>query len=235
LGCHEISNETLLSNSATTGFPYPLPWSKLLENIYCVFNAVSIVLFDPFIKSLASARKRHGIHSQLAAFEPYIKDVTYISPSLPDIDMPMEIPSNVHLVGPILLPIQPLSRGDSDLIKWLQKGPTVLVNLGSFQEGTIDQAREMASGLHILFNSHPAVQVLWKFRAVEGSNADKEIEAILRHEIKSGRIRVQSWLHSEPLSLLQSGFIVAAVHHGGANSWFEATWYSTPFPLNLTV
>jgi hypothetical protein len=213
-----------------TGLPYPLPWSKVLENVYCIFNAISIVLFNPSIKSIATARKRHGIPGQLAAFEPYVKDIPYICPSLPEIDLPMEIPSNAHLVGPILLPTKPLSQSDPDLVKWLQKRPTVLVNLGSVQEGTLDQARGMALGLRLLFNSNPEVQVLWKFRPAKGSNSDKEIEAILGHEIKNSRIRVQSWLHSEPLSILQSGFVAAAVHHGGANSWFEVTWY---LPLSL--
>jgi hypothetical protein len=212
-----------------TGLPYPLPWSKVLENIYCVFNAISTIMFDPVLKNLVAARKRHGIHGQLAAFEPYVRGIPYISPSLPEIDLPMEIPSNAHLVGPILLPTQPLSQIDPDLVKWLEKGPTVLLNLGSIQEGTTDQARGMALGLRILLDSRRDVQVLWKFRPAQVSNAEKEIEAILGHEIKNSRIRVQSWLHSEPLSILRSGFIVAAVHHGGANSWFEAAWYLTPF------
>jgi hypothetical protein len=193
------------------------------------------MLFDPGLKSLAAARKRHGIPGQLAAFEPYVKEVPYICPSLPEIDLPMSIPSNAHLVGPILLPTQPLSQSDPDLIKWLQKGPTVLLNLGSFQEGTIDQARGMALGLRVLFDSNHEVQVLWKFRPAKGSNADQEIEAILGREIRSNRIKVQSWLNCEPLSILQSGFIVAAVHHGGANSWFEATWYLTLFSSNQLV
>lgn len=225
----EISNEMAPSNSMATGFPYPLPWSKLAENIYSICNAISVVLFDSSIKSLAAARKRHGVHGQLAVFEPYNKDVPYICPSLPEIDLPMRIPSNAHLVGPILVPTQPLAQGDPDLVKWLQKGPTVLLNLGSLHEGTIDQARGMALGLRVLFNSDPKVQVLWKFKPAKGSDAEKEVEAILGNEIKTDRLKVSSWLQSEPLSILQSGLIVAAVHHGGANSWFEATWYVNLF------
>jgi hypothetical protein len=195
------------------------------------------MLFDRSIRSLNAARKAHGIHGQLAAFEPYVKSIQYICPSLPEIDLPMEIPSNAHFVGPILLPVQPLSHSDPDLVKWLQRKPTVLLNLGSFQEGNIDQARGLALGLRVLLNSNPEVQVLWKFRPAEGSDADKEIESILGDEIEAGRIRVSSWLDSEPLSILQSGFVVATVHHGGANSWFEATWYLRPsflIPLIIT-
>lgn len=171
-----------------------------------------------------TTRSAHGINSQLAAFEPYVKDVLHICPSLPQIDLPVKIPANAHFVGPIVSPEQPLSQGNPDLLVWLQKGPTVLVNLGTHQEGYADQARGQAMGLRILLNARPDVQVLWKFRAAKDSNASEEIESLLGVEIEQGKVKIVNWLESEPLDILQSGCINVAVHHGGANSWFEATW-----------
>ncbi|KAL2064290.1 hypothetical protein VTL71DRAFT_4784 [Oculimacula yallundae] len=220
--------QVMLCSNFATGFPYPLPWLNLLENIYCIFNAISMSLSHPHIKVLNATRRAHGIHGLLAAFEPYVKDVLHICPTLPEIDLPVKFPVNVHNVGPIVLPEQQLSESNPELLIWLQKGPTVLLNLGTHQEGNADQARGQAMGLRILLNARPDVQVLWKFRAAPKSDASEEIEALLGAEIRQGNVRVVNWLDSEPLSILQSGCIKVAVHHGGANSWFEATWAGVP-------
>ncbi|KAH7313135.1 hypothetical protein BKA65DRAFT_542660 [Rhexocercosporidium sp. MPI-PUGE-AT-0058] len=110
-----------------TGFPYPLPWSKLLENIYCVCNGILMLLFQPDIKALMAARSAHGINTRLPVFELYVKNVLHICPSLPEIDLPVKIPANAHFVGPIVLPAPSLSQSNPKLLLWLQKGPTVLV------------------------------------------------------------------------------------------------------------
>ncbi|KAF2669952.1 UDP-Glycosyltransferase/glycogen phosphorylase [Microthyrium microscopicum] len=178
----------------------------------------------PNIKALMTARSAHGINSQLPTFEAYVRDVLHICPSLPEIDLPVNIPTNAHFVGPIILPEHPLSQSNPKLLAWLQRGPTVLVNLGTHQEGNADQARGQAMGLRILLNARPDVQILWKFRAAKNSRASEEIEAFLGAEIGEDKVRVVNWLESDPLAILQSGCIDIAVHHGGANSWFEATW-----------
>jgi hypothetical protein len=192
-----------------------------------------MLMFQPHIKALMAARSAHGINSQLATFEPYVQNILHICPSLPEIDLPVNIPSNAKFVGPIVLPQQPLSESNPELLAWLQRAPTVLMNLGTHQEGNADQARGQATGLRILLNERPDIQILWKFRAAKNSNASEEIEAILEVEMKEGKVKVMNWLESDPLALLQSGCINVAVHHGGANSFFETTWYV--FLLSLLV
>lgn len=46
--------------------------------------------------------------------------------------------------------------------------------------------------------------------------------APLKPYIEAGRVRVFSWLTIEPPSLLETGDIVASVHHGGSNCYHEA-------------
>lgn len=39
--------------------------------------------------------------------------------------------------------------------------------------------------------------------------------------IDNGRLRLASWLHVDPTSILESGHVIASVHHGGANCYHE--------------
>jgi hypothetical protein len=52
--------------------------------------------------------------------------------------------------------------------------------------------------------------------------SNEKAEGILEKGIKEGRVRIETWLKAEPNALLGSGNVVASVHHGGANSYFEA-------------
>jgi hydrogenase maturation factor len=50
------------------------------------------------------------------------------------------------------------------------------------------------------------------------------VERVLGEEVKAGVVRVVDWLEAEPMAVLESGVVVCAVHHGGANSFLEAVW-----------
>ena len=78
--------------------------------------------------------------------------IPHFSPSLPELDLPFPygIPENVHHYGPILLPSIPVSESDPELLKWLKKGPTVLVSLGTIYEAVSKQASEIAGGVRLL-------------------------------------------------------------------------------------
>jgi hypothetical protein len=43
----------------------------------------------------------------------------------------------------------------------------------------------------------------------------------LGDDIASGRVRIVDWFEAEPMAVLESGTVVCAVHHGGANSFLE--------------
>ena len=74
--------------------------------------------------------------------------------------------------------------------------------------------------LRAILDRRPDLQVLWKLKL------DKEIwdivTEILQKEITSAQARVEKWVDADPVAILQTGNVVCVVHHGGANSFFEA-------------
>jgi hypothetical protein len=68
--------------------------------------------------------------------------------------------------------------------------------------------------------SNTSVQILWKFAKV-GEYSDEVLEP-LQQFVAGGRLRIDKWLTVDPTSLLETGDIVASVHHGGSNCYHEA-------------
>jgi hypothetical protein len=68
--------------------------------------------------------------------------------------------------------------------------------------------------------SKTSLQVLWKFNKI--GNYSDEALAPLQPYLKNDRLRMPSWLTADPTSLLETGDIVASVHHGGSNCYHEA-------------
>ena len=152
-----------------------------------------------------------------------MENTLYITPALPEIDFPLIMPKNVTACGPILLPEIPVSESDPELTAWLKKGNTVLVNLGSLAASDASSTRELAKGLRVVLDRRQDLQVLWKLSSERYS--DDSLTQILSKEIAEGRVRIVNWLVADPLAILQSGHVVCSVHHGGANSYYEATAY----------
>jgi hypothetical protein len=124
-----------------------------------------------------------------------------------------------------MLATTPVARNDPALLEWLQKAPTVLVSMGTNHEARADIVHELALGIRILLDTRPETQVLWKLSADKNSRDedDRMVSTMLGEEIKNGIVRIESWLKADPVAILETGNIVCFVHHGGANSWFEAT------------
>ena len=178
------------------------------------------------MKQMESLRKSLGLRS-LFDFKPEL-GVTYISPALTEIDFPfVKIPEAILLCGPIVMPFDPLEKSDPALMKWLDNGPTVMINLGSHMVSDEKLAREMSCAFRMLLDYHDKrgsskIQVLWKAKT-EG-DIHKVIDEIIGKEMKEGRIKVVAWLDAEPVSILQHPNVVCTVHHGGANSFYEGIW-----------
>jgi hypothetical protein len=139
----------------------------------------------------------------------------------------MEVPPNITLCGPITLKAVPLSRGDPELLAWLEKGPTIMVQLGTHQQTSAKMAIEIAGGLRVILDQRPDIQVLWKLK--DAKRFTDTLDEILGREVKLGRVKIEAWINADPISILETGNIVCAVHHGGANSFFEAAWYVLEF------
>lgn len=54
-------------------------------------------------------------------------------------------------------------------------------------------------------------------------------QQVLRSFITAGSGKVVSWIQADIMSILETGRIATYVHHGGANSYFEACEYASIF------
>lgn len=189
---------------------------------------------------MLSIRKAHGLAELPSSFQIWQPENHYLVPSSPESEYPCRVLSNVTPCGPILLPTASVGEVDPELDSWLQRGPTILINLGSMLRMDEEMTKKFATGLKTVLEQKPEVQVLWKIRKSGGlpilSRGKKKVDCqqtnektdpldILPDEVSSGRVKVLNWILVEPLALLQSGRIVCSVHHGGSNSFHEALRY----------
>ncbi|GAP91408.1 putative 2-hydroxyacylsphingosine 1-beta-galactosyltransferase [Rosellinia necatrix] len=218
-----------------TGIPFPVPWSRLLENVYAnaryFYAMLRMAHFAPTRRHLAA--RGVAAAGPVNWFSLRGRDVPWFTQALPGASVPLAVvPRNVTLTGPILLSPAPAAEQAPALAAWLARGPTLLVNLGSLFVWTDAHAAAMARALADTLRARPDLQVLWKFVPAPPSSAgdDDEPEALraLRPFIEAGRLRVESWLDAQPVSLLQTGNIVASVHHGGAGCYSEALGTGVP-------
>ena len=161
-------------------------------------------------------------------FEPYDKNIQYIYPAAPELDFPLRCPSNVTLCGPILLPVQPVTKADSNLYAWLKQAPTVLIHFGSHFVADQHFAREMAGAIRVFLDKCPGGQLLWKL--IKHGKYDNSFTQILEQDLKTDRVRITGWLEADPLAILQTSYVSCVVHHGGATSYYEAISYATISP-----
>ncbi|KAM3076100.1 hypothetical protein ACMFMG_006382 [Clarireedia jacksonii] len=209
-----------------SGFPYPLPWYLIPINILLFIRMIFVIAFSPKLKGLEAARKAANLPGMYPIFVPYSKDVQYILPTAMEIDFKFPyIPPNITTCGPILLPSYPLEKIEPDLFSWLKRKPTVLVNLGSHYNGSKDFNRGLAKAIRLLVNEVPNIQVLWKLKPSR-EGVDPHLGAILNPV--DSHVKIVDWLKAEPTSLLCSGHIIASLHHGGANAYFESIYAGVP-------
>jgi len=219
--------------SDISGFPFPVPWYLIPVNIYLFIRLILATIFSPRIKMITMYRSEAGLSWLFPFLEPYTRDNHYLIPSAIECDFPCpNIPPNVTACGPILLPYPPLSTVDPALTNWLQARSTVLICQGSHYVAVLEYATQQAIAIRILLESNPEVQVLWKLNMKsKGDQVTNEEELqdavakLLSLEIADGRVKIERWLKVEPAALVESGYIVCSVHHGGANSYFEALQY----------
>lgn len=210
-----------------TGWPYPVPWYLILANIYLTIRVVLSRLFSPLLKELIAYRNACGVPGRTPSiFQGFGPDVHVLLPSTPETDFPFVIPSNFTACGPMVLPVLPVSQTHPELDSWLRSGPTVLVNLGShilFDEAF---AEEFATGLRILLDRRPDVQVLWKLKTQgqirERLQTKNGAFEVIAKELTNGRVRIEDWLPTDPIAILETGHIICMIHHGGSNSYHEA-------------
>ncbi|KAF4982993.1 hypothetical protein FZEAL_1494 [Fusarium zealandicum] len=205
-----------------SGFPFPVPWRKIPENIYLNMRFIYSVVMMPDLAAKRKDLREHGLKDPINFFAMYRADVPWVSVSAEGATIQADfIPSNVTTTNPIVLSVAPAAEQDFEMVEWLKKAPTALVNLGSSVIWSETQATTMAQAIaHVLDTT--GVQFLWKFNKL-GDYSDDFLLPLQPH-IDSGRLKMQNWLTVDPTSLLETGHVVASVHHGGANCYNEAIY-----------
>ncbi|KAL5051589.1 hypothetical protein BDW71DRAFT_202752 [Aspergillus fruticulosus] len=215
-----------------SGYAFPLPWKHILPNAFLAICAGLTFANSRVFKDIDERRHAEGISGPYPVMASSVKKPTpVLMASRPEIDFPCFVPDCITSCGPILRPCAPIDEECPDLAKWLSRRPTVLVNLGSNVCFNRDQTRKFADGLRMLLNARPDVQVLWKLkpdRKVEAADWIPEAVKVIFDEVFAGRVRIEEWLHVEPICILQSGQICCMVHHGGANSYNETILAGVP-------
>jgi hypothetical protein len=224
----------------SSAFPYPVPWHLVPANVYLKTIMIWMLVTSPTVKTFLKYRKSQNLPGLPPAYDIWQKNNHYLVPAIPETDFPCYIPPNVTGCGPILSPVPPVSKDDPGLQSWLGRNPTVLVNLGTHIRMNDSMAREFASGLKIVLDRKPDLQILWKLKTsgglamrsnpksgsgFQGAGIEKESLDAISEAISSDRVRIMEWMSVSPLAVLQTGRTVCSVHHGGSNSFHEALRY----------
>ena len=141
-----------------------------------------------------------------------------ISPDIIDLDFPFTKPSNLRLYGPIVLDGAPLQDLDPQLSKWLDAAPAVLMSMGTHFTYTETQVRAVLRGF--LTALDPKTRVLWKLPRL--SSFKDIIDELLPGTEDKERFMIVDWIPVDPFSVMTHKNVVTLIHHGGANSYFEA-------------
>ncbi|GAB1208144.1 hypothetical protein APSETT445_006885 [Aspergillus pseudonomiae] len=209
-----------------TGFPYPLPWHLVPLNALAVIKTAKMYHGSGRRREIREWRIRHKIHGRFPFADAWRPDRFHLSPALKELDWPMEVPDNILPCGPILLPTAAVHKQDPELASWLRKAPTVLVNLGTLYAPDPKVAESIATGLKLFLDAWKGeeIQILWKLPKHPHDEDDVYSRSTqpLRQETEADRVRIHPWFSVEPMAMLQTGQIICSVHHGGANSWYEA-------------
>jgi hypothetical protein len=220
-------------------FPIPAGWVPL--NVLLVLFALLASLFDVDRRRLREYVRIHAGGARLTTLNELSlgapdKGVKVLVANRLALEFPLKVlPRHVVPCGPIVRDAKPVREVDAELAAWLEKGPTVYVNLGTHVCLSEESAGEMATGIRMLLDhvrskerdsrGMGGLRVLWKLsmEKKEGGEAWEKSEAfrILDKDIQEGTVRIMRWIEAEPAAVLRAAGVVCAVHHGGANSFLE--------------
>lgn len=173
---------------------------------------------DPDVNELINYRREHGLLGRLPMGDLSIaRSVHAFCFGIPELDLPITLPPNVGLYGPVTLDSIPLSRGD-ELSEWLDGGKTIVMSMGTHFHYSEAQIRSTIRAFRA--GTSPTDQVLWKIRNL--AKFQHILDEELQNERVKERFRIVEWLDVDPGEIIRHEGVAAYVHHGGANSYFEA-------------
>ncbi|KAM5380148.1 hypothetical protein ACJZ2D_003795 [Fusarium nematophilum] len=204
----------------SSGFAFPMPWRNIPDNIYMNMRYIYSAMMTPDLSSKKALLGERGLKEPINLFGIHRHDAPWITQTTVGAMIPVDfVPPNVTCAGPILLSGAPASQQDPELAAWLKRASTVLINLGSNLAYDETRAAAMSAAISEVM-SKLDVQILWKFNKM-GEYSD-DVLLPLKPYLDNDWLRTPSWLVADPSSLLETGDIVASVHHGGSNCYHEA-------------
>ncbi|KAI0887490.1 glycosyltransferase family 1 protein [Annulohypoxylon maeteangense] len=210
-----------------SGILYPVPWSRVLENIYINVRYFYFLGSMHHFKSAKKLLQQKGIN-RITYNDLHRSNVPFFIQSLAEATIPLDhVPPNVTYTGPISLSLSTLEEVNPELNQWLAKTSTLFVNLGSFFAWDKVRASAMAQAIADILHERTDLQILWKFSKTGKQFGDEFLDPV-RPFLKNGRLEMISWLPVEPTTLFETGHIVASVHHGGAGGFHEALGTGIP-------
>jgi UDP:flavonoid glycosyltransferase YjiC (YdhE family) len=187
-------------------------------NVWLNFIAAFRPLAHPGIKELRNYRHSHGLPGKLPIRGLGVRrSVHTLFFGLPELEFPITLPPNIGLYGPVTLDSIPLSK-EGELSTWLDGGKTIMISLGSHFYYSEAQVRNAIRGF--IAGTSSTYQVFWKLH--EKAKFQRVLDEELGNERVKGRFRIVDWIDEDPGEVLRHENIVAYVHHGGANSYYEA-------------
>ncbi|KAK1978938.1 UDP-glucoronosyl and UDP-glucosyl transferase [Colletotrichum cereale] len=216
--------------------PYPIPWYLIPSAIYQLHqyskNAMNPYWINHAKYIYEKIETEYSDWGRVAFWPP--EGLKVILPSNSAVDFPFSVvPDHLVSCGPIVLPAKPLKEVDPGMAVWIDKRPTIYINLGTHATYEEADARELAGGLKILLEAAKKegqeFQVLWKLKK-RGEYSGEGFSAVLEAVGPEWEenVRISDWLEAEPMSILESGNVICSVNHGGANSYFEAVSAGVP-------
>ncbi|KAF4966991.1 hypothetical protein FSARC_5399 [Fusarium sarcochroum] len=226
LGIQPLWNRFWKYPAPSSGFAFPVPLRDIPENVYMNLRCIYSFMFTPDLSAKKAFLKEQGLDQPINLFGIHRPDAPWITQNTEGAMVSVEfVPPNVTCAGPILLSGAPAAQQDPELAAWLKRSPTVLISLGTALQ--YDQSRAVAMAIAIAeLLSKSDVQVLWKFNKL-GEYSD-DFLVPLKPYLGGGRLRASNWLVPDPSSLLETGDIIASVHHGGSSCYHEAIGAGLP-------
>jgi len=207
-----------------SGIPFPIPWSLLFRNVMINLIFFSRLFTSPEVKELMSYRQSRGFPRSFPLGPASVsRSVHTLCFGLHELEFPITLPPMIGLYGPATLDSAPLSKED-ELSRWLDGGRTIMMSMGTHFNYSEAQARNTIRGF--LAGTSSTDQVFWKLR--DKAKFQHIIDEELANEPVKGRFKIVDWIDTDLGEVMKHKNVVAFVHHGGANSYYEAAQAGLP-------
>lgn len=200
-----------------SAIPFPVPWSLLLLNIWISIRLIYLIVTSPELNNLVKYRNEHGVAGGLPLRTSHSRALHVISSEIRELDYPLFIPSKIGLYGPMVLDTTPVEVADPELKRWLDRGKTVMMCMGTHYHYTESQVRAVINGFLDAVDHDSGIQLFWKLSGFESL-----IEQLLANPKDREKFRIVDWIHADPSAVMNHPNVVVSIHHGGANSYYEA-------------